>query len=641
MGNFLAADRRRMYTGAGLAAVVLGICRIWYSWQAGAVFAVLFLLAGALKIPGKHPGTALILNGIWGVGCIFLSALTPSALYGQNSFFALPRYFIALNMICVAVAYGICLGITGRIKPAVTAASGILLGISTANFFVCQFRGHEMTPMDFSYMSTAVTVMGQYVFRIEAPMAYSWMLWGWNVFAMGCLPSEKSIPWKWLLRLGALGAAVLCMGAFRIGAKNIKPLNWENEGSIYNGYYLNFSAQLRDSVIRPPEGYSEEKISELEKHWSDAGEPGHRPNVVAVMLESVGDLTVLGDELRTNVPVLPVLESLTENTIRGYALCPVFGGTTANSEFEFLTGQSTAFLPRGAVPYSQYMDENVYSLAWYLRSLGYEVETTHPFSSSGYDRKRVYPLLGFQKSTFEEAYPDAGRIRSYVSDQEVFDYILRQLDRPDPLFLFGVTMQNHGGYLYEGKNYEKSISLEGYSRDFPQAEQYLSLLHETDRAVGQFLKELEEYPEETIVLLFGDHLPDIEQEFYREIHGGPFEELQDKMRQYTVPFYIWANFDIPEEEVPCTSLNYLANYLLKAAGIELPPYQQFLADLEQVIPAQNFMGYYSKSRQQYLPMAEAEGEEAAWLAKYGLLQYNSLFDEKGRSEGFFGRYLPD
>ena len=172
------------------------------------------------------------------------------------------------------------------------------------------------------------------------------------------------------------------------------------------------------------------------------------------------------------------------------------------------------------------------------------------------------------------------------------------------------------------------------------AEQYLTLLHESDKAVEYLLTELADFPEDTIVLFFGDHFPKVEEEFFQEVHGGAFETLPEQMLQYQVPFFLWANYDLQEQTVECTSLNYLGRYLLEAAGLELPPYYRFLKDLEEAIPAVNALGYYSVSQQTFLPLEDAAGEEAQWLSRYSMAQYNNLFDGDNRSPVFFQRYLP-
>ena len=104
---------------------------------------------------------------------------------------------------------------------------------------------------------------------------------------------------------------------------------------------------------------------------------------------------------------------------------------------------------------------------------------------------------------------------------------------------------------------------------------------------------------------------------------------------YTVPFFIWTNYDTPEETEEITSLNFLSTMALERAGIELPAYNQFLSDMMEVVPAINSRGYYSKSQGCFIHLEEATSEEADWIRDYEILQYNNMFDRKGQSEVFF------
>ena len=104
---------------------------------------------------------------------------------------------------------------------------------------------------------------------------------------------------------------------------------------------------------------------------------------------------------------------------------------------------------------------------------------------------------------------------------------------------------------------------------------------------------------------------------------------------YTVPFFIWTNYETETEEVPITSLNYLSTMALERAGIALPSYNQFLADMQQTIPAINSRGYYSVSSGCFKHLEEATGKEAEWINKYQILQYNNMFDKKKQSKVFF------
>lgn len=233
-------------------------------------------------------------------------------------------------------------------------------------------------------------------------------------------------------------------------------------------------------------------------------------------------------------------------------------------------------------------------------------------------------------------------MREYVSDREMYAYILEMLEKDTadaPLFLFGITMQNHGGYEYEGDNYEQTVFLEGYQGDYPEAEQYLTLIHESDAAMETFIAELSALEEKTVLLFFGDHQPKLGADLHTELHGEPIDTLEEQMLQYTIPFYIWANYEIPGCTVGCTSLNYLALHLLQTAGIDLPAPYHFLEEMREVIPAMNALGYYSAVQEKFVSYNDAEGVEAEWLKNYAILQYNNLFDTENMSEILFGTYI--
>ena len=67
----------------------------------------------------------------------------------------------------------------------------------------------------------------------------------------------------------------------------------------------------------------------------------------------------------------------------------------------------------------------------------------------------------------------------------------------------------------------------------------------------------------------------------------------------------------------------------------MPAYNEFMKEVQSVIPAMNAYGYYSKAQGTFVPYEQATGEEADILEKYQILQYNCMFDEENRSEIFF------
>ena len=138
-----------------------------------------------------------------------------------------------------------------------------------------------------------------------------------------------------------------------------------------------------------------------------------------------------------------------------------------------------------------------------------------------------------------------------------------------------------------------------------------------------------------MIVFFGDHQPKMNESFYETISGITADTLDEQQKRYAVPFFIWANYDIEEEYIDCTSLNYLSSYIYNASGIVLPPYNQFLQEMEDAIPAINANGFYSLNDGCFLPFDEASEKERLWLELYKALQYNNIFDKTNQNKTIF------
>ena len=616
--------------------------------------AVGFLLLGVLKINVK----SVILDLLWFVfsvvGICFASQV---ALEAGPLWYLEPKY-LALELLCAFLLVMFIFLITLNYKVSVYFAALLLSLLTVANYFVVRSRGNELTPMDITSIRTAANVTGEYRFTIGPTLFYGMAILGLVLFSAFVFVQNR-VGNKLRARIiAALLIAVLAVVWF-FGCGSIRISTWAQNGSTFKGYLVNFSAQLIEMIKdKEPEGYTEESVRDLESQYGgetdgavavtdpekQEGASGQesRPDIIVIMDESFVDFRVLGDNFKTEEEVMPFIDSLKENTIRGYALASVFGGGTANSEYECLTGNTMGFMTYGATVYQLYLKTPSFSMAKVLGEKGYRCIATHPYLSSGWSRTKAWPYLGFDEMTFVEAYPQKDYVRDYVSDREMFEYIADLADREKtaPLFLFGVTMQNHGAYVYDGEEYTPSVGLEGYSQSYPDAKQYLGLIRESDKAVEWLIEHFQNVEKDTVILFFGDHFPHLDRNFYSEVHGGGFGTLSEEELQYTVPFFVWTNYDIEEKEIPLTSLNYLSNYVYEAAGMELPPYNQFLLDTEKIIPAVNAKGYYSISCGDFLSFEEisekASDEEKQALSRYEILEYNSLFDLDNRSKVFFG-----
>ena len=240
----------------------------------------------------------------------------------------------------------------------------------------------------------------------------------------------------------------------------------------------------------------------------------------------------------------------------------VFGGGTADSEYEFLTGDNMFMFSQGAIPYQTNFKGVTFmpSIVATFKILGYEAISTHPYFSSGWNRPNVYRAFDFDIQEYIEQYGDADKLRAYVSDQSDFEHLIslyENKETDEPLFVFNVTMQNHGGYTSKYNNFEQQIKLRNTSGKYPMAEQYLSLLHETDNALKTLITYFDECDEPTVIVFFGDHQVQIEDGFYDELFGKSQSELSEEelMRKNLTRFFIWSNFDLNTPE----GYSYLTN----------------------------------------------------------------------------------
>lgn len=627
-----AKNKKRILIGLVLAviAVVALVVMRTPDWVVP-LTALGFIGFGLVEFEPKDPvrTTTIILIPV--AGAILLMWLVQGAMGSR----VLPLTFGEF-LLGVGIGMGMILFwtiVTGRTAWGVAIGMACLLALVTANYFVYTFRGTELLPTDLLAWRTAMSVASEYDYTPSANVVQVWVFWMLFVFAVTGVKLGKLRRKPLTLSGGAILIA-LSIG-IGLGMIGMTSQQWRLHGTDYNGFLLNFAIELRDSYVKKPKGYDPAALEKQSEDYADAAEQAtaEDPTIIVIMDESFADFRVLGDHFRTNVDIMPFIDSLQEDTIRGFALSSVYGGGTANSEYEFLTGNTLGFLPQGCVAYQQYLPDAPYSMVSALKERGYDTVAMHPYFAKGWMRDVVWPELGFNQVYFLDSFPQKDIIRTFVSDQEMFEKITLRYENRDkskPLFLFGVTMQNHGGYRYNGTDFISTVRLQGFSQWYDKSEEYLTLAHESDKAVEYLVNYFRQVEEPVVIAFFGDHLPSLDKEFYEEIHGGAYETLGEQMLQYEIPFFVWANYDIPEKTVPLSSINFLSGYVYEAAGLEKPAYSQMLDEVQKTVPALNSKCFYDAATRSFLEYSEAEGEAAEALRLYNSLQYNNTFDDENR-----------
>lgn len=562
--------------------------------------------------------------------------------YGRNPFTEIRTKALWFNIFLFELIAWFFFFVTGSVRLAlrIELTAAMIYGI--ANTYVVKFRTNPIVPWDIYSWKTAASVASNYDMMPDKRMIVVTLLFV-SLFA-----ALHFVKWhqktkekgKWLLQrcLPAL-AVFLVLNGF-VG--RLQNEEFQSKHYLYpflftpahmtkvNGMAVTFAMNLAYLSVDVPKGYEEEEVREILSSYKDSGtdEGGGRPNIIVIMNEAFSDMESVGafSASEDYMPFVHRLQNGAQNTVTGDLQVSVCGGNTANSEFEFLTGNTMAFLPQGSIPYQQYIIKELPAIPAYLKSLGYQTVATHPYYASGWERDKIYPRLGFERSIFLEGYDKRDKLRTYISDNACADKIIELYEEKtanEPLFVFNVTMQNHGGYTDVYENFTPDITVEGV--DNISVEQYLSLIKRSDASLEKLVSYFAEEEEDTLIVFFGDHQPnDAVAGPLLKLNGKSANALTEKelLVRYEVPYVIWANYDIKEETGKDTSLNYLGAEVLKLAGIKLPPYQKFLMELSETYPVISAMQVQKSDG-----TVTSVKEEAEKLLVYQSLQYYQLFEE--------------
>ena len=341
------------------------------------------------------------------------------------------------------------------------------------------------------------------------------------------------------------------------------------------------------------------------------------------MNESFSDLSCF-EQLRAAGYTGPAFyNSLPDTLVRGTMLASVAGGGTANSEFEFLTGASTAFVGVGKIPYQLYQMNDVNSLAKDLKELGYTATAMHPQNPVNYHRDKIYQQLGFGDFLSIDDFEGAPYYHAGVCDYATYDKILDLLRTDDaPQFIFDVTMQNHGGYDYgtvpaeELTNYWVDGASEGANSALNT---YLTCINASDRDLEYFINELRNIGRPVVLVFFGDHQPSAATALNDELY--PQEDTASHaFRIYQSTYFVWANYEIAgntELNVYDTvGANEIAAITLNKIGAPLSDYQKALLATRSDVPTINVAGYLGADGLRY----DLESEDSPYVSTIDKLQ---------------------
>ena len=493
----------------------------------------------------------------------FILILVPILIYLYCQFFCNGKLIfepkrMLLNFMFIYFIIGFFYCLVGKIKVSyyLTIILTGILGI--INHFITTFRGTPLVPWDIFSLNVALTVLPTFKFTFTKQLVWGIIILIATivVLSLAKFRSFKNGKKKKIYRICTFTAIltfVICFYLTNLIAWFDLNENWDPKEEYHNnGLVASLFKQSRNLIIRKPEGYDVDSLNQLASTINlpviEHNESFESPNIIAIMNESFADLSVVGD-FKTDTEYLSYFKSLKDNVIKGNLHVSIFGATTPNSEWEFLTSNSMAFVPKRTVPYQQYVLRKSYSLASILKEHDYSTSAIHCYYPQGYNRNLTYPRLGFDKFLSMYELKDLTFIREYPDDISTYKNIIDIYENKGDkkMFNFTLTMQNHGSYTDE--NFQNTeIAEDG---QYPKLNQYLSLIKIADESLKELLTYFEKQEEHTIIVMFGDHQPYVEDEFYNEMLSQRFEDITSKEaveNKYITPFMIWANYDIDEEK---------------------------------------------------------------------------------------------
>ena len=259
---------------------------------------------------------------------------------------------ILLNFIFIDIFILMFYGITDNLKFSVIISYISLIFLAIVNYVVVTLRGTPFVPWDILSIRVAMSVMPTYTIKFTPSFIKAIIIAILNLLLL--FKTNYQVKNKYInlsTRALALILSLSFIFSFYTNIKNIEYFklddNWEPRTEYRNnGLIASFFKQSRNFVVSEPEGYSKETVAtiaqDIKKPFKDTSE--NNPNIIVIMNESFSDLKNISD-FETNEDYLPFYRSLTENTIKGNLHVSVFGAGTPNTEWEFLTSNSMAFVP--------------------------------------------------------------------------------------------------------------------------------------------------------------------------------------------------------------------------------------------------------------------------------------------------------
>ncbi|AJY51381.1 MULTISPECIES: LTA synthase family protein [Halomonadaceae] len=318
----------------------------------------------------------------------------------------------------------------------------------------------------------------------------------------------------------AIGVLVLSFSTPKLPAITLQPTQDLQRLGLFASLWAYGMALMRSPIPTPEQSpfyhlTEVAKASKDEQILPNQTLPNQTlPNIVLVQSESFFDPRPWCEEVDANL--LRHYDNTRTKALQHGALnVPAWGANTVRTECAVLTGiPPDQWGARQFNPYRTLSRHPRPSLASALKAAGYRTVCVHPYLASFYFRHKVIPLLGFDHFIDINAFESCDKSGHYISDLAVARKIGRLLEDDDnrPLFIFVITMENHGPLHLEAPNQTTLANtlpnapwpLPGHLRDLAV---YLHHLSESDKMLASVKNSLNTAKRPGLLGWYGDHVP--------------------------------------------------------------------------------------------------------------------------------------
>lgn len=543
-------------------------------------------------------------------------------------------HFMVLAYFVVGTLYLFLIAVTGRSRLSFWLLCAALLPLGAISGAKIKAIGAPYYPWDLVFHNQIVeyhAFLSQYLnLRIVGYVA-SFLLLVAILFHF--LLRQHPIRFPWMERtVYALITIVMSTSLYMD-----KPINFTRMYDIYtipwdqtitydnNGFLFSSVQMLGFLDVAKPEGYSKKAITSIIDQIPEIkASTDKKPNIIVMLSEAFWDPTIIKNVNFSEDPI-PFFQDLQKKYTSGWMLSPQFGGSTANVEFEVLSSNSMRLFgksPDKILPYIEYMNHGVDSLASITTRQGYTATAINPFFSWFFDSRKVYKHFGFSRFISSEFFPNDFEGPNYA-DRAVAKKIIEETEKsPGPDFIFANTMENHAPFK-PGKFSKTTIEVTGNMTNDSKGmlETYVQGIKDADKCLRTLVEYYSKQSEPTIILFFGDHMPFLDENYkvYRDTKYLLPNDPDFYTKTHSTPFVIWNNFFPADQEKTNLKISpsLLGPTVLHMAGVQGSYYTDYLYNLSQKIPV--------------IPpndMWDKYNIKASDLSDYAMMQYDNLFGSR-------------